>query len=199
MHTPGLKVVCPSNPYDAKGLLLAAIRDNNPVVFLEHKKLYGAKRGRSEKAGFDIGAEVPEDEYEIPLGKVIVRREGVDITILANMLMAHHALAAADELNKEGISVEMIDMCSLVPLDMDTLTRSAKKTSRVLIVEEDNLTCGWGAEVAARVGESAFYYLDKPIVRIAAPDSPLPCSPTLEEVYVPSVEQIVREARRLML
>lgn len=199
MHTPGLKVVCPSNPYDAKGLLLAAIRDNNPVVFLEHKKLYGGKGGRREKTPLDIAAEVPEEEYEVPLGKVAVRREGTDITILANMLMVHYALAAAEELNREGIRAEVIDVRCLVPLDMDTLASSAKKTSRVLIVEEDNLTCGWGAEVATRLGEAAFYYLDKPIVRIAAPDSPLPCSPALEEVYVPNTEQIAREARRLML
>jgi pyruvate dehydrogenase E1 component beta subunit len=199
MHTPGLKVVCPSNPYDAKGLLLAAIRDNNPVVFLEHKKLYGGTGGRREKAGLDIATEVPEEEYEVPLGKAAVRREGTDITILANMLMVHYALAAAEELNREGIRAEVIDVRCLVPLDMDTLASSAKKTSRVLIVEEDNLTCGWGAEVAARLGEAAFYYLDKPIVRIAAPDSPLPCSPALEEVYVPNTKQIVREARRLML
>jgi pyruvate/2-oxoglutarate/acetoin dehydrogenase E1 component len=199
MHTPGLKVVCPSNPYDAKGLFLAAIRDNNPVVFLEHKKLYGAKGGRREKAALDIAAEVPEEEYEVPLGKVAVRREGTDITILANMLMVHYALAAADELNREGISAEVIDVRCLAPLDMDTLATSSKKTSRVLIVEEDNLTCGWGAEVAARLGENAFYYLDKPIVRIAAPDCPLPCSPALEEAYVPNAEQIVREARRLVL
>ena len=199
MHTPGLKVVCPSNPYDAKGLLLAAIRDNNPVVFLEHKKLYGGTGGRREKAGLDIATEVPEEEYEVPLGKAAVRREGTDITILANMLMVHYALAAAEELNREGIRAEVIDVRCLVPLDMDTLASSAKKTSRVLIVEEDNLTCGWGAEVAARLGEAAFYYLDKPIVRIAAPDCPLPCSPALEEVYVPNTKQIVREARRLLL
>src|SRR3984893_17677557 len=199
MHTPGLKVVCPSNPYDAKGLFLAAIRDNNPVVFLEHKKLYGAKGGRREKAGLDIVAEVPEEEYEVPLGKVAVRREGADITILANMLMVHYALAAADELNREGISAEVIDVRCLAPLDMGTLASSSKKTSRVLIVEEDNLTCGWGAGVGGRLGEAAFYYLHKPIVRIAAPDCPQPCSPALEEAYVPDAEQIVREARRLVL
>jgi len=118
MHTPGLKVVCPSNPYDAKGLLLAAIRDNNPVVFLEHKKLYGGTGGRREKAGLDIATEVPEEEYEVPLGKAAVRREGTDITILANMLMVHYALAAAEELNREGIRADVIDVRCLVPLDM---------------------------------------------------------------------------------
>jgi pyruvate dehydrogenase E1 component beta subunit len=199
MHTPGLKVVCPSDPYDAKGLLSAAISDNNPVIFLEHKKLYGAKGGRRDKTPLDLSAEIPEEEYEVPLGTVAIRREGDDITILANMLMVHYALAAAEELHREGISAEVIDVRCLVPLDREVLVSSARKTTRVLIVEEDNLTGGWGAEVAALLGEAAFYYLDKPIVRVAAPDSPLPCSPALERVYVPSVERILREARRLAL
>lgn len=197
MHTPGLKVVCPSNPYDAKGLMLAAIWDNSPVIFLEHKLLYGAK-GRKEKTSVDLVAEVPEEEYEIPLGTVKVKRAGTDITILANMLMVHRSLAAADELALEGISAEVIDVRCLVPLDMDTLVESAKKTTRVLIVEEDNLTGGWGAEIAARLGEAAFYYLDAPIARVAAPDTPVPCSPVLERVYVPGIERIVQEAQCLV-
>jgi acetoin:2,6-dichlorophenolindophenol oxidoreductase subunit beta len=198
MHTPGLKVVCPSNPYDAKGLLLAAIFDGNPIIFLEHKRLYGAKGGRREEASVDVTSEVPDDEYEVPLGKVAVRREGTDITVLANMLMLHYALAAADELSREGISAEVIDVRCLVPLDADTLVNSAKRTGRVLIVEEDNLTGGWGAEVAARLSEAAFYYLDKPIARVAAPDTPIPCSPSLERVYVPSVQRILHAARILI-
>jgi pyruvate/2-oxoglutarate/acetoin dehydrogenase E1 component len=198
MHTPGLKVVCPSNPYDAKGLLLAAISDNNPVIFLEHKRLYGAKGGRREKS-VDVTAEVPEEAYEVPLGSVAVRREGSDITILANMLMVHHALAAAEELGREGMRAAVIDVRCLVPLDLEPLVDSAKRTNRVLIVEEDNLTGGWGAEVAARLTEAAFYHLDKPIARVAAPDSPIPCSPVLEKAYVPGVEQIVRGARLLVV
>ncbi|MBC8235486.1 alpha-ketoacid dehydrogenase subunit beta [bacterium] len=198
MHTPGLKVVCPSNSYDAKGLMLAAIWDNNPVIFLEHKQLYGAKGRRKDKTSMDAAAEVPEEEYEIPLGTLAVKRTGTDITILANMLMVHRAMAAADELVQSGISAEVIDVRCLVPLDMDTLVASAKKTTRVLIVEEDNLTGGWGAEVAARLAEVAFYYLDAPIARVAAPDTPLPCSPVLERVYVPTIERIVKEAQRLV-
>ncbi len=198
MHTPGLKVVCPSNPYDAKGMLLAAIYDNNPVVFLEHKRLYGATGGRREQSAMEVTGEVPEQEYEVPLGKLAVRREGTDVTILANMLMVHHALAAADELGRDGISAEVIDVRCLVPLDMETLLKSVKRTTRVLIVEEDNLTGGWGAEIAACLGEAAFYYLDKPITRIAAPDAPIPCSPALEKIYVPSVAHIVRKARLLV-
>jgi pyruvate dehydrogenase E1 component beta subunit len=199
MHTPGLKVVCPSNPYDAKGLLLAAIWDNNPVVFLEHKLLYGAKGGRTEKSSLDPVSEVPEEEYEIPLGSVAVKRQGTDITILANMLMVYRALEAAEELAQAGISAEVIDVRCLVPLDMAPLIQSAQKTARVLIVEEDNLTGGWGAEIAARLGEAAFFYLDAPIRRVAAPDTPLPCASALERVYVPTVEQVVETAKRLVL
>jgi pyruvate/2-oxoglutarate/acetoin dehydrogenase E1 component len=198
MHTPGLKVVCPSTPYDAKGLLLASIRDDDPVIFLEHKQLYGAKGGRKEKTSLDIIDAVPEEEYEVALGSAAVRRPGSDVTILANMLMVHRALSAAAELERDGISAEVIDVRSLVPLDTGTLARSACKTSRVLIVEEDNLTCGWGAEVAAQLTHDVFYSLDKPIARVAAPDTPLPCSAVLEEAYVPSVRRVVQVARELM-
>jgi pyruvate/2-oxoglutarate/acetoin dehydrogenase E1 component len=198
MHTPGLKVVCPSTPYDAKGLLLAAIHDNDPVIFLEHKKLYGAKGGRTDKAALEVTDAVPEGHYEIPIGSVAMRRSGSDVTILANMLMVHRALSAAAELQLMGISAEIIDVRSLVPLDIATLARSAHKTSRVLIVEEDNLTGGWGAEVAARLGREVFFSLDKPIERVAAPDTPLPCSAALEECYIPSVGRVVEAVQQLM-
>ncbi len=198
MHTPGLKVVCPSTPYDAKGLLLAAIRDDDPVVFLEHKLLYGTGGRRQESTSVDVLSEVPNEDYEVPLGTVQVRREGTDITILANMLMLHRAMAAAEELAAAGVSAEIIDMRCLVPLDVEALVKSVEKTNRVLIVEEDNITGGWGAEVAARLGEQAFYYLDAPIARLAAPDIPVPCSAALERVCVPQVEDIIREAERVM-
>jgi pyruvate/2-oxoglutarate/acetoin dehydrogenase E1 component len=198
MHTPGLKVVCPSNPYDAKGLLLSAIRDNNPVVFLEHKLLYGGKGGRKESSSAARVAGVPEEDYEIPLGTVAVKREGTDLTLLANMLMLHRAMEAAEELARRGIHAEVIDLRCLVPLDMDTLTASAKKTGHVLIVEEDNLTGGWGAEVAARLSEAAFFHLDAPVTRLAAPDTPTPTAPALEREYVPSVERVVEAAVRLL-
>ena len=198
MHTPGLKVVCPSNPYDAKGLLLAAIRDNNPVIFLEHKLLYGGKGGRKESSAAARVAGVPEEDYEIPLGTVSVKREGTDLTLLANMLMLHRAMEAAEELARRDIHAEVIDLRCLVPLDMDTLTTSTKKTGHVLIVEEDNLTGGWGAEVAARLSEAAFFYLDAPITRVAAPDTPTPTAPVLEREYVPSVERVVEAAVRLL-
>ncbi len=198
MHTPGLKVLCPSNSYDAKGLLYAAIWDENPVIFLEHKLLYGGKGGRKEKTSLDPIMSVPETAYEVPIGSVAVLREGHDLTILANMLMVYRALAAADALAKEGISAEVIDMRCLAPLDMATLLRSVKKCNRVLIVEEDNLTGGWGAEVAARLGQEVFYHLDAPIMRVAAPDTPAPAAPVLEAAYVPAVDQVIQAARLLL-
>jgi pyruvate dehydrogenase E1 component beta subunit len=198
MHTPGLKVVCPSNPYDAKGLLLAAIRDNNPVIFLEHKLLYGGKGGRKESSSAARVAGVPDEDYEVPLGTVAVKREGSDLTLLANMLMLHRAMDAAEVLAHRGILAEVIDMRCLVPLDMKPLITSAQKTGRVLIVEEDNLTGGWGAEVSARLTEAAFFHLDAPITRVAAPDTPTPSAPILEREYVPSVERVVEAVMRMM-
>jgi pyruvate dehydrogenase E1 component beta subunit len=197
MHTPGLKVVCPSNPYDAKGLMLASIRDNNPVVFLEHKLLYGAKGGRKEQAPFEVNGCVPAEDYEVPLGTAAVRRVGSDVTIVANMLMTHRAMTAAEQLAQIGINAEVIDLRCLVPCDWATLEESVKKTHRLLIVEEDNFTCGWGAEIAATLGERAFYCLDAPIARLAAPDTPLPCASVLENAYVPSVKQIVERAQQI--
>jgi pyruvate dehydrogenase E1 component beta subunit len=193
-----LRVVCPSNPYDAKGLLLAAVRDDNPVLFLEHKQLYGGKGARKEKTSLDLTAEVPAGDYEVPLGTVAVRRAGSDLTILANLLMLHRALAAAAELAREGVEAEVIDVRCLAPLDLEPLQASVRKTGRVLIVEEDNRTGGWGAEVAARLGETAFYDLDAPIQRLGAPDTPLPCAPALERAYVPGVEHVVAAARDLL-
>jgi acetoin:2,6-dichlorophenolindophenol oxidoreductase subunit beta len=198
MHTPGLKVACPSNPYDAKGLLLAAIRDNNPVVFLEHKLLYGGKGGRKESSSAARLDSVPDEDYEVPLGTVAVKREGSDLTLLANMLMLHRAMEAADELAQRGIQAEVIDLRCLVPLEMEPLIASAQKTGRVLIVEEDNLTGGWGAEVAARLSEAAFFHLDAPITRVAAPDTPAPAAPGLEREYVPSVERVIEAAMRML-
>jgi pyruvate dehydrogenase E1 component beta subunit len=198
MHTPGLKVACPSNPHDAKGMLLAAIWDNNPVIFLEHKLLYGGKGGRKEKTSVDPVMEVAEELYTVPLGSAAIRREGKDLTILANMLMVHRALEAAALLEQEGISAEVIDVRCLAPLDTDMLEESARKTSRVLIVEEDNLTGGWGAEVAARLGDSVFYYLDAPVTRLAAPDTPAPCAARLEEAYLPSVNKIFSQVKELV-
>ena len=194
MHTPGLKVVCPATPYDAKGLLLAAIRDNNPVIFLEHKLLYGGKGTRRKSASVSLGTEVPEGDYEVPLGTVCVRREGRDLTILANMLMVHRALAAAEQLAQKGIDAEVIDVRCLVPLDIGSVERSVEKTGRLLIVEEDHLTGGWGAEVAALIAERAFHHLAGPIRRIGGLDTPVPCAASLEQLFLPSVDRIVSTA-----
>ena len=199
MHTPGLKVVCPSTPYDAKGLLLAAIRDDDPVVFLEHKLLYGGKGTRRESASISLGTEVPEDDYEIPLGTVATRRQGRDLTILANMLMVHRALAAAERLAEQGIEAEVIDVRSLVPLDIPAIEASVRKTGRLLTVEEDHLTGGWGAEVAALIAERAFHHLRGPIRRVAGLDTPIPCAASLEKVFVPDAERIVATATQMMV
>jgi pyruvate/2-oxoglutarate/acetoin dehydrogenase E1 component len=198
MHTPGLKVVCPATPYDAKGLLLAAIRDDNPVIFLEHKLLYGGKGTRRESASISLGTDVPAGDYEVGLGTVAVRREGGDLTVLANMLMVHRALAAAERLAERGIDAEVIDVRSLVPLDIAAIERSVAKTGRLLIVEEDHLTGGWGAEVAALIAERAFHRLRGPIRRVAGLDTPIPCAASLERVFVPDAERIVSAASEML-
>jgi pyruvate dehydrogenase E1 component beta subunit len=198
MHTPGLKVICPATPYDAKGLLLAAIRDNNPVIFLEHKLLYGDKGTRRESASVAFGTEVPEGDYEIPLGTVAICREGCDLTILANMLMVHRALAAAECLAEQGVDAEVIDVRSLVPLDIATIESSVARTGRLLIVEEDHLTGGWGAEVAALVAERAFHRLKSPICRVAGLDTPIPCAASLEQHFVPSLDRVISTAMSVL-
>jgi pyruvate dehydrogenase E1 component beta subunit len=193
-HVPGLKVVCPATAYDAKGLLKSAVRDDNPVLVFEHKLLYGSKGPRTEKGALSPVGEVPEEDYTVPIGKGEVRREGKDITIVANLLMLYRSLAVAETLSKQGIEAELIDPRSLVPLDDDLILESVKKTGRLLIVEEDNLTNGWGAEIAARAADQAFFWLDAPIKRVAAPDVPPPFAPVLEREYVPSEQKILAAA-----
>jgi len=179
MHVPGLKVVAPSTAYDAKGLLVSSIRDDNPVIFVEHKFIY------------DLEGEVPEDIYSIPLGKADVKRQGSDVTVIATMAMVHIALEVAEELSKEGISVEVIDPRTLQPLDGETIIESVKKTHKVVIVHEAVKFAGPGAEIAAMIAEEAFDYLDAPIKRVAAPFTPVPFSPVLEQAYIPSKEKII--------
>jgi pyruvate dehydrogenase E1 component beta subunit len=186
MHIPGLKVVMPSTPYDAKGLLISAIRDDNPVVFLEHKMLYGTQ------------GEVPEESYAIPLGKADIKREGKDITVVATSMMVGRALSAAEKLVGEGISLEVVDPRTLSPLDEETILNSVRKTHRLLIVHEEVKFAGSGAEIAAMVAEKAFDYLDAPIVRIGAPFTPVPFSPPLEQEFIPSEEKIIQAAKKMM-
>lgn len=197
-HIPGLKIICPSTAYDAKGLLKTAIRDENPVVVFEHKLLYGSKGNRAEKSALSPVGEVPEEEYLIPFGVGAIRREGTDITIVATLLMIYKAMEAAVILEQEGISVEVIDPRTLVPFDYEMVFTSIKKTTRLMIVEEDTKRNGWGAEVAATVAEEAIFYLDAPIKRVATYDVPIPFAPVMENYVVPSAARIVEAAKELM-
>lgn len=186
MHIPGLKVAMPSTPYDAKGLLITAIRDDNPVFFIEHKMLYG------------IEGEVPEEPYTIPFGVADVKREGQDVTVVATAAMVHKALAAADELAKDGIEVEVVDPRTLTPLDEQGIVNSVKKTHRLVIVHEAVKRGGPGGEIAAVVAEEAFDYLDAPIKRVAAPFAPVPFSPVLESEYIPNEARIVAAVKEVV-
>lgn len=197
-HIPGLKVICPATAYDAKGLLKTAIRDDNPVICFEHKLLYGSKGNRSEKDALSPIGEVPEEEYTIPFGQAVLRREGKDITIVANLLMMYRAMEAAAILEKEGISCEVIDPRTLVPFDYNTLLYSIQKTRRLMIVHEDVGRNGWGAEIAAYIAENAIYYLDAPIKRVATHNVPIPFAPIMENYVVPSTQRIAQGARDLM-
>jgi pyruvate dehydrogenase E1 component beta subunit len=194
-HIPGLKVVAPATAYDAKGLLKSAVRDDNPVLVFEHKLLYGSKGPRSEVGALSPIGEVPDEEYLVRIGKGIVRREGADVTIVAKLLTLYRALAAAEQLAEEGIEAEVIDPRSLVPLDRELILESVRKTGRLVVVEEDNLTGGWAADVAAIVAEEAFFWLDAPIRRVSAPDTPAPFAPVLEQSYVPSIKRVVEAVR----
>ncbi len=186
MHTPGLKVVVPAFAYDAKGLIKAAIRDPDPVMFFEHKMLYDKKE------------EVPDEEYVVPFGKSSIRREGDDVTIWATLFMVHKALEVADEMSREGISVEVIDPRTLVPLDKSTLIDSVKKTGRLVVATEETKTVATTAEVIAVVQEEAFDWLDAPIKRVNAPDTPVPFSPVLERTYIPSKMDISEAVRSII-
>ena len=186
MHTPGLKIIYPSTAYDAKGLLKSAVRDNNPVLFFEHKFLYRR-----------IKEEIPAEEYTIPIGKAAIRREGTDLTIISYAAMAHTSMEAAGMLAKQGIDAEVIDLRTLMPLDRDTILASVKKTNKLLIVHEDTRTGGIAGEIAAVVCESAFEDLDGPIARVTALDTPVPYSPPLEERYLPNAEKVAAAAREL--
>ncbi len=202
-HVPGLKVVAPATAYDAKGLLKSAVRDDNPVLVFEHKLLYGSKGPRSERGALSPVSEVPEGEYLIPIGKGMIRREGKDVTIVGKLLTVYRALAAAEQLAQQGvdgrhpIEAEVIDPRSLVPLDKELILDSVQKTGRLVIVEEDNLTGGWAADVAAMVAEEAFFWLDAQIKRISAPDTPVPFAPVMEQFYVPSTDRIVEAVKSL--
>ncbi len=184
IHIPGLKVVIPSTPYDVKGLLKTAIRDNNPVIFVEHKYLYGMK------------GQIPEEEYTIPLGVADIKKEGNDVSVIATSYMVHKALNVANKLEKEGISVEVVDPRTLVPLDKEIILKSVEKTSRAIIVHEAPLRGGIGGEIAAIIADEGFEYLDAPIKRIGAKDAPIPFPSVLEDFVLPSevgIEKTIKE------
>jgi 2-oxoisovalerate dehydrogenase E1 component beta subunit len=185
-NVPGLKIVCPSTAYDAKGLMKAAIRDEDPVLYFEHKYLYRR-----------IKEELPEEDYIVEIGKAALRREGNDVSIITFGAMVYRALDAAEELAKEGIDVEVLDLRSILPLDTEAILETVKKTSKVIVLHEATLTGGVGGEVVARISEHAFEYLDGPIMRIAPPDTPVPYSPPLEEAFLPQVADIVSKVREL--
>jgi pyruvate/2-oxoglutarate/acetoin dehydrogenase E1 component len=194
-HVPGLKVVVPSTSYDAKGLMIQAIRDDNPVVYFFHKGLMGLPWMPYPETAV---THVPEEPYTIPFGKADIKKEGKHITVVAAALMVHKALEAASKLEKEGISVEVIDVRTLVPLDKQTIIESVKKTHRLLIVDEDYLSYGMTGEIAAVVAEEAFEYLDAPIKRLAVPNVPIPFSRPLEQYVIPSTERIIQVIRSIV-
>ena len=186
VHTPGIKVVAPATPADAKGLIKSAIRDSNPVLFLEHKFLYRR-----------IKDEVPDSDYTVPIGKARLHRQGRDLSIITYAAMVHTAQEAADLLAKEGIEAEILDLRTLSPLDREAITQTVKKTNKVILLHEDTRTGGLAGEIAAIINEEAFDDLDGPIVRITSLDTPVPFSPPLEHFFLPKVEDVVREARKL--
>ena len=186
-HTPGLKVVAPATPYDAKGLLKAAIRDDDPVVVLEHKRTYRSVRGQT-----------PNEDYVVPIGSADVKREGSDLSVITYGLTLHYALQAAVDLHGDGVSVEVVDLRTLRPLDVETILASVRKTSRALVVHEDNAAVSVGSEVSALIAEHAFEDLDAPVMRLAGPEIPaMPFAPTLEAEYMPTAEKIAAKIREL--
>jgi 2-oxoisovalerate dehydrogenase E1 component beta subunit len=187
VHTPGLKIVAPATARDAKGLIKAAIRDPDPVLYFEHKYLYRR-----------IKEDLPAEDFVVPIGKAALRREGDDLSIITYGAMVYKALEAAEELAKDGVSVEVLDLRSILPLDEEAILATAKKTSKVIVLHEATMTGGPGGEIVARIAEKAFEYLDGPIVRIAPPDTPVPYSPPLEEAFLPQTSGIVAAARKLV-
>jgi 2-oxoisovalerate dehydrogenase E1 component beta subunit len=185
-HIPGLKCVCPATPEDAKGLLISAIEDPNPVLYFEHKHLYRRIKG-----------EVPEERYTTPIGKARIHQEGSDLSVITWGAMVYTAEEAAQQLDADGVSVEIIDLRSVMPWDKPAVLESARKTSKVLVLHEDTRTGGFGAEIAASISEEAFEDLDAPVKRIAAPDTPVPFSPVLEKAFIPQVDDVVAGLREL--
>jgi pyruvate dehydrogenase E1 component beta subunit len=195
MHTPGMLLAMPATPYDAKGLMISAMRMNDPVLILEHKLLYGAAspgggKALSDNTITDIGSDVPEESYAIPFGQAVIRKEGKDVTIVATLVMMHRALAVAYELEKEGISCEVIDPRTIVPLDEETILESVRKTNRVVLVSEDIQRGGVSAEISSIITSKAFDYLDAPVMMVSAKNTPVPFGPASEKQVIPQLDDI---------
>jgi 2-oxoisovalerate dehydrogenase E1 component beta subunit len=186
MHTPGLNVVCPATPYDAKGLLIASIRNNNPTLFFEHKWLYRR-----------LKEDIPDGLYEVPLGKADIAREGTDVSIIAYGSCVAHSLDAAETLEQEGISVEIVDLRTLVPLDKEAVLKSVEKTSRAVVAYEDHVVAGPGSEISSILAHEGFEFLDAPVERVAGLQTPVPYAPVMEDYYLPSPKKIVDAVRRV--
>ena len=197
MPLQGVKIACPATAYDALGILRTAVRSDDPVMIFEHKLLYGSKGARAESGTLDASSDIPDEDYTVPLGKAVVRKEGKDVTIIGTLLMMHRALQAAEQLEKDGISVEVIDPRSLVPFDWDTVKKSIAKTGRVIVVEESPKRAGIGAEIVATIAEEMAFELDAPPVRVAAPNVTVPFAPPMEKFYIPQVEDIVNAVKKL--
>jgi pyruvate dehydrogenase E1 component beta subunit len=198
LSCPGIKIVAPATAYDAMGLLRSAVRDEDPVLIFEHKLLYGSKGMRAETGTLDASSEIPEGDFTVPIGRAAVRREGRDVTLIGHLLMMHHCLLAAQRLEAEGVSCEVIDPRTLWPLDLELILASVRKTGRVVLVEESPRQGGVGAELAAQIAEAIPDCLLAPIARVAAPNTPAPFAPALEKLYVPQPERIAEVARRLV-
>lgn len=192
INVPGIKVICPSNAYDAKGMLKSAVRDGNPVMIFEHKLLYGSKGERAENGTVDASRLIPKEDYTVPIGKAAVVRQGSDISIFSTLLMLHRSLLVAETLAKQGVSCEVVDLRTLVPIDKETIFTSIEKTGRAIVVEESPKTGGWGGEVASMIAEECSESLLAPIKRIASLDTPVPFSPVMEKYYVPSEQKIMQ-------
>lgn len=202
MHTPGIKVVLPSDPYNARGLLASSIRDNNPVLFLEHKLLYGSAsvggKAKSATGSLTTLRPAPEEDYTIPLGLAEVKREGQDVTLVATQYMLHLALRVAERFAEEGLTLEVIDPRTAVPLDTDTIVHSVRKTGRLVVVSEDVVTCGFASEVVARVTETCHEALKAPPQRVSTMHTPIPFAPESEKFVLPSEEKIAAAVRRVL-
>ena len=197
MPLQGVKIACPATAYDALGLLRTAVRSDDPVMIFEHKLLYGSKGARAESGAVDATSEIPDEDYTIPLGKGVIRKEGTDVTIIGTLLMMHKCIQAAQLLETQGISAEVIDPRSLVPFDWDMVRTSIAKTGRVITVEESPKHGGIGAEIAATIAEDMFDLLKAPVKRIAAPNTVVPFSPPMEKFYIPQVENIVKVVKEM--